>query len=261
MSQELLAHEAVLQEVRARIGALDAKAEQAVREAMAILARRHVAEIQMREEQFRGENVSAAQYQIWSPEERFQYLNDAEKSNPRWVEKQFRDLGAAWFMVIDSQVFAHGKTIHTLPQEEAFEALCNRHKKYPFVFFFNPRLFMLEEGATWAQTSEPDDSYPTIAIHLRGARNEATLVADFDTAAMDAFFDLDVLAEHRLVNTTQYDYERESVHLGKRFRFFAKPLWFALPSQNGKSKEVGGFAFCIKDWAKLTSPNRTSPSS
>lgn len=95
MSQELLAHEAVLQEVRARIGALDAKAEQAVREAMAILARRHVAEIQMREEQFRGENVSAAQYQIWSPEERFQYLNDAEKSNPRWVEKQFRDLGAA----------------------------------------------------------------------------------------------------------------------------------------------------------------------
>lgn len=50
MSQELLAHEAVLDEVRTRLGTLDAKAEQAVREAVAILAQQHTIDKQQHEE-------------------------------------------------------------------------------------------------------------------------------------------------------------------------------------------------------------------
>ncbi len=247
MSQGLLAHEAVLDEVRARMGTLDAKAEQAVREAVAILARNHMPEPQLQNEPFRSVNVSVAQYEAWSSEERFQYLNEAEQFNQRWVEKQLHDLRAAWLMVIDGEVIAHGKTIHTLPQENEFEALCARSEKYPFVFF-NPRLFMIEESTAWVQTSEPDDFYPTLALCLRGAHNEATLVADFDTGAMDAFFDFDVLSEHRLVTVGARDYERQSVHLGKSFRFLTKPLWFSLKDENGNSQEAAGFAFCIKDW-------------
>lgn len=73
-------------------------------------------------------------------------------------------------MEINGEVIAHGKTVHTLPQENAFVALCRRFDKYPFVFF-NPRLFMIEERPAWVQTSEND-----LYWFLRKALGDAYIV-------------------------------------------------------------------------------------
>jgi hypothetical protein len=147
MQRETVTQEAVLEKVRHRLGALDVKAEQAVAEAIAIVneSRKRETPPQSDEEQFVSANVSVAQYKAWSPEERFQYLNNAEKVNAHWIERQLQKLNAAWLMVIDGQVVAHDADVDNLPRAQEFNVLCQKYAgKYPFVFF-NPRLFMIEE--------------------------------------------------------------------------------------------------------------------
>ncbi|MGH7601155.1 MAG: hypothetical protein ACREOI_32765 [bacterium] len=263
MIAEPTTQEAVLEKVRARVGTLDAKAEQAVAQAIAVLNESRQSEPPARpvEEKFVSANVSLAQYDAWSPEERFQYLNNAKKINAHWIKKYFQDLSAAWLMVIDGEVIAHGASIQHLPQEQEFEALCEKHGKYPFVFF-NPRLFMIEEALAWHHTVEPDDAYPTVAVKLRGGRGVLDLVADLDTGAIDAYFNLDLLVKHGLLTPGTRDYEDESEHLGQSFRFIAKPLWLSVADKNGNSREAGFFAFCIKNWRHspfvAINPNRTA---
>jgi hypothetical protein len=263
MIAEPITQEAVLEKVRTRVGALDAKAEQAVAQAIAVIneSRKSETAAQPMAEKFVSANVSLAQYDAWSPEERFQYLNNAKKINANWIKKHFQDLRAAWLMVIDGQVIAHGASIQQLPQEQGFDALCEKHGKYPFVFF-NPRLFMIEEASAWHNTVEPDDAYPTVSVKLQGVRAALDLVADFDTGAMDSYFDFDLRVRHGLLTQGPRDYEDESVHLGKNFRFITKPLWFSVEDKGGNSKKVGFFAFCIKNWHSTSfvaiNPTRTA---
>jgi hypothetical protein len=260
---ETITQEAVLERVRQRLGELDAKAEQAVAHALAVLdeSRKGKPPEQATADEFVSANVSLAQYEAWSSEERFQYLKNAKKVNAGWIKKRFAALGAAWLMVIDGKVIVHGASIQQLPKEQEFDALCEKHGKYPFVFF-SPRNFMIEETSTWHTTIEPDDAYPTVPIKLRGARRSLDMVADFDTGAHDAYFDFDLLLQNRLLKQGSRDYEDESVHLGQSFRFTAKPLRLSLKDKTGKAKEIGIFAFCIKNWADspfvAINPNRSA---
>lgn len=249
MTPEIISQEAVLEKVRTRIGTLDAKAEQAVAQAIAVLneSRQREAAAQPADEKFVSANVSLAQYDAWSPEERFQYLNNAKKVNANWIRKHLQDLNAAWLMVIDGQVIAHGSSIQHLLQDQEFDALCEKYGKYPFVFF-NPRLFMIEEAAAWHRTVEPDDAYPTVAVKLQSAQRSLDLVADFDTGAIDSYFNFDLLIQYGLVKQSHRDYEDESAHLGQNFRFIAKPLRLSIEDQSGNSRETDFFAFCIKNW-------------
>jgi hypothetical protein len=248
MEQEIVTQEAVLEKVRQRLGTLDNKAEKAVAEAIAILHESRQTLPQKMEEPFVSANVSVAQYVAWSPEERFQYLNNAEKVNASWVDRQFQKLNAAWLMVIDGQVVAHDADVDNLPRAQEFKDLCQKyHGKYPFVFF-HPKLFMIEETTAWHATKEPDDAYPTVVVKLRGERNEATPVADFDTGATRAYIDLNFLLQHGLLTIEAEDYEQRSEHLSRGFSFFAKPLRFSVQDQNGKLKETESVAFCIKHW-------------
>ncbi len=249
MMSESITQEAVLEKVRTRLGTLDAKAEQAVAQAIAVLneSRQHEMAAQPMADKFVSANVSLAQYDAWSPEERFQYLNNAKKINANWIRKHLQDLSAAWLMVIDGQVIVHGSSIQHLPQEQEFDTLCEKHGKYPFVFF-NPRLFMIEESSAWHHTVEPDDAYPTVAVKLQSTQGALDLVADFDTGAIDSYFDFDLLVHHGLVKQSHRDYEDESAHLGQNFRFIAKPLRLSVEDADGNSRETGFFAFCIKNW-------------
>ena len=250
MEQATLTPGAVLEKVRQRLGTLEGNAEQAVAEAMAVLNESSQTFLQQTEEPFVSANVSVAQYKAWSPEERFQYLNNAEKINAQWVDRQFEKLNADWLMVIDGQVVAYDVDVQNLLNSEEFNALCKKYgNKYPFVFF-NPRLFMIEETTTWHTTKELNDAYPTVAVKLHGEPNETILTADFDTGATHVYIDLKFLLQHGLLVIEAEDYERESLHLSKRFRFFAKLMRFSLQDQNGKSKVAVTTTFCIKDWRK-----------
>jgi len=144
MQEEMITQEGILEKVRQRLGALEGNAEQAVAEALAILNESRQTLPQQTEAQFVSANVSFSQYKVWSPEERFQYLNDAQKNNTAWIERQFEELSAVWLMVIDGQVVAHDADFQNLLKPQEFKALCQKYGKYPFVFFHS-RLFMIEE--------------------------------------------------------------------------------------------------------------------
>lgn len=249
MTPETMTTEAVLNKVRKQFGELDTKAEQAVVYTLAVLqeARANESPAPSHEDGFVSANVSVAQYEAWSPEERFQYLDSAKKSNALWLQWRFKELDAAWLMVIDGKVIAHGPTIQRLPQEREFDVLCERYGKYPFAFF-NPRLFLIEEFSAWHHTVEPDDDYPTLPIKLEGARGAIELTADFDTGAIDAYFDYDLLVENGLLAQNSRDFEDESAHLGQSFRFIAKPLRVSMVDSTGNVKEIGFFVFCVKNW-------------
>jgi hypothetical protein len=261
MEQETITQEVVLEKVRQRLGSLYGNAEQAVAEAIAIINEPGQRLSQQTEAPFVSANVSVTQYEAWSPEDRFHYLDNAEKANARWVEQQLQTLNAAWLMVIDGQVIAHGISIQTLPMEQEFDALCEKHEKYPFVFF-SPKLFMIEEGTAWHKTKEPGDEYPTVSVKVRGGNSEVQITADFDTGAIEAYFDLNLFLKHGLVKLGARDYERASTHLGKKFHFFTKPLQLYVEDKNSQSMGVKLSAVCIKNWYTspfvAINPNRTA---
>jgi len=174
MQEEIITPEGILEKVRQRLGALAGNAEQAIAEALAILNESRQTFPQQTAEKFVSVNVSVAQYEAWSPEERFQYLDNAEEANTDWIEQQFQKLNAAWMMVIDGQVVAHNADFQKLLREHEFEALCEKSGKYPFVFF-SPRLFLIEEATGWHTTYDPADSYPVIKVNLRDEQGELTL--------------------------------------------------------------------------------------
>lgn len=221
MEQETVTQEVVLEKVRQRLGALGNEAEQAVAEAIAILNESRQTPPQQ-EDEFVSANVSVVQYVAWSPEERFQYLNNAEKVNARWIERQFQKLHAAWLMVIDGQVVAHDADVDNLPRAQEFNALCQKYNgKYSFVFF-HPKLFMIEETTAWHATKEPADAYPTVVVKLRSERSEATRVADFDTGATRVYIDLNFLLQRDVLTIEAEDYEQRSEHLSQGFNFFCE---------------------------------------
>jgi hypothetical protein len=248
MEQETVTSEVMIEKVRQRLGSLYGNAEQAVAEAIAIINEPGQRLSQQTEAPFVSANVSVTQYVAWSPEERLQYLNNAEKVNARWVKRQFQKLNAAWLMVIDGQVVAYDADVDNLPRAQDFNALCQKYDgKYPFVFF-HPKLFMIEETTAWHATNEPDDAYPTVVVKLRGEHSESTLVADFDTGATRAYIDLNFLLQHGLLTIEAEDYAQRSEHLSQSFSFFAKPLRFSVQDQSGKLKEAELVVFCIKHW-------------
>jgi len=259
MPEETMTHEGILEQVRQRLGALEGNAEQAVAEALAILNEPRQAPPRRTEESFIGANVSVAQYEAWSPEERFLYLDNAEEANKDWIARQFQKLNAAWMMVIDGQVVAHNADFQKLLREHEFDALCEKYGKYPFVFF-SPRLFMIEEMTPWHKTKEPDDTYPTVCVKVRGGNKEVQITADFDTGAIETYFDLNLLLQNDLLKLGARNYERASTHLGRKFHFFTKPLRLYVEDKKGKSNEVELPVVCIKNWPKspfvAINPNR-----
>jgi len=261
MQEEIITQETVLEKVRQRLSALQGNAEQAVAEALAILNDPRQTIPPRTEESFIGTNVSFSQYTVWSPEERFQYLNSAKKANARWIEQQFQKLNADWFMVIDGQVVAYNTDVQKLPRKQEFVALCQKYEKYPFVFF-NPRVFFIEETTGWHATSDPEDTYPTVKVNIRDEQGSLALEADFDTGAKQAYCDLNLLLKQGFSIFDSADYEEESIHLSRNFRFIPTILWYSVQDKIGKTKEVEFLTFCIKNWRAspfvVINPNRTA---
>ncbi|MCI0692729.1 hypothetical protein L0337_12095 [candidate division KSB1 bacterium] len=139
--------ETIINEVRQRLGPLNSQAEQAVKEVLEILKLpREATSPETQEEPFIGTNVSVAQYEAWSRDERLKYQTDPEKINARWIEKKMQELNVAWIMVIDGLVVASG-SLTDYPSDEEFDALCEKFGKFPFVFL-SPRVLMIEENVS-----------------------------------------------------------------------------------------------------------------
>jgi len=247
--------ENVLEQVRDRLGPLNGQAEQAVAEALEIVRRMNGPSLaptvnvdkETKENTFRGENVSLAEYESWPDEQQRRYLGAAKKNNAKWIETKLHELNAAWLIVVDGEIMAHGPALQTFPHEEEFEALCEKIGKFPFVIF-SPRIFYIEESASWHSTKFLNDAYPTIHINLKADNAETALDADFDTGAVDSYFDLGLLVQHGLIRIKKIDIKDESSHLGRNFDYVTKSIWVELRDKNGQSRQERVYAICVENW-------------
>ncbi|MCI0690815.1 hypothetical protein L0337_02290 [candidate division KSB1 bacterium] len=252
----------VLKQVRDRLGPLNGQAEQAVAEAVEII--RQMSErpsSPITEDSFKGENVSLDEYESWSEDQQAQYLAEAKKANATWIEKRLQDLGAAWMIVVEGKIIAHGPTLQTLPHDEEFDALCEKYGKFPFVFF-SPRLFLIEETALCHSTTTPGDAYPTIWISLKADKVGTALEADFDTGAFDAYFNLDLLTQSGVIKAKKRTVYDESAHLGKNFRYTTQSLTLEIKDKSDQYRQAKIVAVCVKNWNNspfvTINPNRTA---
>ena len=266
-SGDFVMTETVLRQVRDRLGPLSGEAEQAVAEALEIVRRMNgspfspTAAKESKDDDFKSENVSLDEYESWSDDQQLRYLTEAKKTNAKWIETRLQDLGAMWLMVCDGKVITHGPTLQTFPHEEEFDELCEKIGKFPFVIF-SPRLFFIEETVPWHSTKMSGDAYPTIRFNLKTDGAETELEADFDTGALDTYFDLDLLMQRGVVKAKKRKIYDESSHLGKNYKYIAKSIRLELKDKNGQHRQIQILAARVKNWNSspfvAINPNRTA---
>jgi len=246
--------ENVLEQVRGRLGPLNGQAEQAVAEALEIVRRMNGAPFSppvdkgASDENFKGENAELHEYLSWTDQQKLDYQTETESANTKWVEKNMQELNAMWMIVMDGQLVASGPAMRTFPRDEEFDALCRRQGKYPFVFF-SPSLFHIEETLSWHATKFSGDAYPTVRINLKSDAGQTELEADFDTGAVDAYFDLNLLAQKSVVTGIDMRPRQSSSHLGQNYWYTAKSLWLELKDKNGQSCQTEIAAICVANWS------------
>jgi hypothetical protein len=132
-----MTQEIILEKLRQNLGPLNSQAVSAVKEVLKMLQRSEVIEAtSAQDEKFFGANVSVEQYEAWSDDDRLRYQTESEQVNATWIQNKLRELQAAWLMVTDGKVVAHG-ALTEYPFENEFDALCKKFGKFPFVFL-NP---------------------------------------------------------------------------------------------------------------------------
>jgi hypothetical protein len=138
--------ETLIQKVREKRGSLNSENEQILAMAMQIL---HDAENtslpSAAKKSFISRNMSMEEYRALPRPERRRYQSAAEVLNRRWIENQFKALGANWIMVIDGQVAKHGKNLGDYPAEAEIREFQKKTGKCPFIFFSN-FLLAIEES-------------------------------------------------------------------------------------------------------------------
>lgn len=241
--------ETIIQKVREKLGSLNANDEQIVMKALKILqSGEATSDAISSEEAFISSNITPEEYEALPRPDRRRYQSEAEKRNHGWIERQFRNLGAKWIMVIDGQVIRHGATLKNFPDYAELLAICDDTGKYPFAFL-SPRVFAIEEiPAVWHNTNEPGDAYPALSIVLTKDRNRFETEADLDTGAVDCYASLESLAASGVVEIHQKDIEWSSHHLSEPFDYFAIPVWFELTDDHGISRRCKTTVICVENW-------------
>jgi len=78
------------------------------------------------ESKFVSHNLPLEEYLVLSRSKRTVYQSDADKLNHRWIEAQFRNLGANWTIVTDGHVVRQGISLGDYPEEDEIRELQRR---------------------------------------------------------------------------------------------------------------------------------------
>jgi hypothetical protein len=194
--------EEVLREVEKQLGELDERAKEAVKLALK-LAQGEVAKVA--EPVWQGENPPFEEMANLGIEERSRIMNELEERNREWLLRKCEELGAMWLLVVDGQIYAHGKNLADNPptDKEKLE-LARRTGKLPLMFL-HPALFWIEE-ISWHPTVYAGDAYPTVRCRFRNAPASWEAVADFDTGSAATFADFDELERRGIVQLLPSDF-------------------------------------------------------
>jgi hypothetical protein len=254
--------ETLIQKVREKRGSLNSENEQILAMAMQILHDTENTSLpSAAEKSFISRNISMEEYRALPRPERRRYQSDAEELNRRWIENQFKALGANWIMVIDGQVAKHGKNLGDYPAEEKIRDIQKKAGKCPFVFFSKFLLAIEESPTSWHSTKEQGDFYPSLSIKISGHNNLFATEADLDTGAYECYSDLELLIDNGVITLEPDDFEYNARHLSRPYIYFAKEVLIDLVDATSTSRQYRTTMICVDGWQNspfvAINPDRT----
>jgi hypothetical protein len=111
--------------------------------------------------QFVGEHLTLEQYRRLSLSERGALKRQLKQQNREWLEKTFSALRAAWIMVINGEIIAHGASLKDYPSTEKIREIGTRYGKRPFIFVNDLFVAIEESRATWHPTIYDEVKLPS----------------------------------------------------------------------------------------------------
>ncbi len=251
--------EAILKEVEKRLGELDEKAKEAVKLAVKLAQGETLPE--QPEPQWQGENPPFDEMAKLDIEERSKIMNELEQRNMDWLLRKCEELGAMWLLVVDGQIYAHGKNLaDNPPTDEEILELAEKTGKLP-LFFIHPALLWVEE-TVWNPTVHKDDIYPTLPCRFARENVSWFTIADFDTGSASTFASYEDLLSYGVVQMLSSDVLRQMAHLGQIFHFFIRTLERSLIADDGSERTTKVRVLCVLNWRQspfvAINPNRTA---
>jgi hypothetical protein len=116
---------------------------------------------------FIGEHLTLEQYRRLSLSERGALKRQLKQQNREWLEKAFSALRAAWIMVMDGEIIAHGASLKDYPSTGKIREIGTRHGKRPFIFVNDLFMAIEESRATWHPTIYDEVKLPSGEILSR----------------------------------------------------------------------------------------------
>ncbi|MCS3919337.1 hypothetical protein Q2T83_12090 [Fervidibacter sacchari] len=250
--------EEILREIEKQLGELDERAKEAVKLALKLVQGETE---KATEPVWQGENPPFEQMASLDIEERSRIMNKLEERNREWLLRKCEELGAMWLLVVDGQVYAHGKNLaDNPPTEEEILELANQTGKLP-LFFIHPSLLWVEETA-WHPTIYAGDFYPAVRCRFHGNGSFGDTIADFDTGSASTFVSYEEMSAQGIVQLLPSDVIRQLSHLGQVFRFFVRTLHLGLIADDGSERIARLRVLCILNWQQspfvAVNPNRVA---
>jgi hypothetical protein len=197
---------------------------------------------------FAGEHLTLEQYRLLSFSERGAQKRELKEQNREWLEQKFADLRAAWLMVMDGEIIAHGSSLRDYPSTQQIREIGSRYGKRPFIFI-NDLFVAIEEGRfAWHPTIYEYDFYPTVPIVLRTDWDSVEIIADFDTGAAASFADYKLLISQAVLKADGDEEGESSEHLGRAFEYFGKSFIVEVKLPSGELLSRKLTLNCVTDW-------------
>ncbi len=203
---------------------------------------------------FIGENLTLEEYSSLNEDEKICLQSTLWEKNGDWITQKFQELNASWITVVDGERYTFSSDIDKYPQRHEILNICEKRKKFPFIFINKGLLAIEETSSKWSKTVYHDDYYPTAEIQISSSIStlKVKITADFDTGADELYVDMDrLISEELMTPASSEEVPDEHQHLGKIYRFYTRHLCVGIVPKKGKIKKVENFlVFCIRDWGK-----------
>ncbi|MEK7730077.1 MAG: hypothetical protein AAB354_16845, partial [candidate division KSB1 bacterium] len=197
---------------------------------------------------FIGDNPAYDPNRNLSLHERAALKRQLKAQNREWLLMQFQKLKAAWIMVLEGQVSASGATLESYPKPEQILEVCQRTRKFPFLFVNEEHLLVEERGCAWPHTIIPNDFYPSVAITLCSANAAIGVIGDFDTGASSSFIDYDWLVRHNLIQLQMQEEAESSHHLNRAYEYLPRRFVIEMVSAERETRTSEMTIACVADW-------------
>ena len=198
---------------------------------------------------FEGENLTPAEHATMSLGERGDFLEQLTETNRQWLAERFRELRAAWVMIVDGAIVRSGRSLQDYPSECEILEVCERTDKFPLVFVNEMSVAVEEQSASWHSTVYDGDFYPTMSLTIGAERAEMPVVADLDTGALGLFASFSMLESEGIVHVRPTDDEITAHHLSEAYRYIVKSLLVRLVDAAGMRHEAEMRVACVRNWS------------